>query len=69
MTHVAEHTGICAVCGEPVRGRADLRTGATVPVPGPGEAAVCLLCLGLAKKRRFAHQGRVGGGLKGRKVE
>jgi hypothetical protein len=49
MTHVVEHTDTCAVCREPVMGRADPHTDATVPAPGPGEAAVCLLCLGLAK--------------------
>ena len=70
MTNVnGKWQGRCAVCGEPVQGCADPRTDATVPAPERGEAAVCLLCLGLAKKRRFAHQGRVGGGLKGRKVE
>ena len=45
MTHVVEHTDICAVCGEPVMGRADPRSGASVPAPEQGEAVLCLLCL------------------------
>jgi hypothetical protein len=48
MTHVVEHIDTCAVCREPVMGRADPHTDATVPAPGPGEAARCLLCLGMA---------------------
>jgi len=38
MTKVDEWRGVCAVCGEPVLGRADPLSGASVPAPGPGEA-------------------------------
>jgi len=38
MTHANEYVGPCAVCGEPVLGRADPLSGASVPAPGPGEA-------------------------------
>ena len=59
--------GICAVCGEPVAGYADPHTDATVPAPGPGVAAVCLLCaLGVDAGREApvltesAFQGKIG---------